>query len=139
MVKAHMWVGNLLVLAVIGHIVLMYLASSAAGKSPLTAFPDNYTVGLISVAAALALVSVAVLARAAVRRAHYEIFLCFHIVSMAVLFPAVLWHADGAWKVTTYCHPLERSLWSGASGAEPHASRASLSSSPPVALPFHEC
>ena len=90
MVKVHQGLGNLLVLLVASHALLMYLACQAKGLTPFTAFPDNYTVGLVVCASCLALVAVGVLAREAVRSRHYELFLGFHIVSMAVLVPVAM-------------------------------------------------
>jgi hypothetical protein len=97
-VSAHTIFGNCWVLLVLAHVGLMVVASDAVGKSPLSAFPDNYTIGLISAAAAFSLVCVGVFAREAMRRSWHEVFLATHVLSMATLFPAVLWHADGAWK-----------------------------------------
>jgi len=90
--------GNVLVLLVASHACVMYLATKSRGLTPFSAFPDNYTLGLIACASALAAVAVGVLARGWVRERHHEVFLAFHVISMATLCPAVLWHATGAWK-----------------------------------------
>ena len=42
--QVHQWVGNAFVLLVLSHVALMATATSAVGKSPLSAFPDDYTV-----------------------------------------------------------------------------------------------
>lgn len=42
----HRTMGNLFLLLIITHAVLMHSAASAEGESPVSAFPDNYTVVL---------------------------------------------------------------------------------------------
>mmetsp|Transcript_20346 Transcript_20346/g.40351 ORF Transcript_20346/g.40351 Transcript_20346/m.40351 type:complete len:969 (-) Transcript_20346:201-3107(-) len=98
LIRVHQWTGNVFLLLVLAHGVLMAVATSRVKKNPLTAFPSNFTVGLVLAATCLAFVSMGLLARDCVRRAAYEVFLVAHLVTFGIFIIAVLWHADGAWK-----------------------------------------
>jgi len=97
-VGAHTVIGNCWVLMVLVHVILMTVACNSVGRNVLSAFPENYSVGLISATASFSLVCVGIFAREKMRRKYHELFIATHVLSMSTLFPAVLWHADGAWK-----------------------------------------
>ena len=104
-IAAHRWLGRLFLLLLLAHAGSWYAFYGTEDWLPHdiwaihlenTIWPSDFSVPLISVVSAVALVAMGLLSVNYVRRRHFEVFYFAHHAFLA-LFLAVLWHAPSAW------------------------------------------